>query len=156
MEALRSYILSVSAAAIFCGMVTALAGKSGTASSVLKLMTGVVMAVVIIRPITEVSAVNLGRYLDVLNADAAAAVEAGTAYAKSETSLRIKQQLEAYILDKAGDLSLDISADVALDEQAMVPAAVVIRGEASPYARSVLETLLREELGIPEEGITWK
>lgn len=156
MEALRSYILSVSAAAILCGIVTTLAGKNGTTGALLKLMTGAVMAVVIIRPVTEVSAVNLGRYLDVLNADATSAVAAGTAYSKSQTQQRIKDQLEAYILDKANALAMDISVEVVLDSHTMVPAAVTIDGNASPYARTTMEAVLRDDLGISPEAVTWK
>lgn len=156
METLRSYILSVSVAVILCGIVTALAGKNSATSSLLKLMTCAVLAVVVIRPITEVSAVNLNRYLDVLNSDAAAAVGAGTQYTKTEMQQCIKHQLESYILDKAGELSLDISVDVTLDVQTMVPKSVVVVGKASPYARSAMETVLCDDLGIQAEALTWK
>ena len=156
MEQLRSYILSVSAAAVLCGIVTTLAGKNSTISALLKLMTGTVMAIVVIRPITEVSAVNLNRYLDILNADTAAIVEAGTQYTESKLQQRIKQQLEAYILAKAESLSLHIRVDVGLTADTMLPSSVVITGRVSPQARRIMETMLRDELGISLEMVTWK
>lgn len=156
MEQLRSYILSVSAAAVLCGIVTTLAGKNSTISALLKLMTGTVMAIVVMRPITEVSAVNLNRYLDILNADTATIVEAGTQYTESKLQQRIKQQLEAYILAKAESLSLHISVDVSLTADTMLPSSVVITGRVSPQARRIMETMLRDELGISLEMVTWK
>lgn len=156
MEEIRSYILSVTAAAILCAMVTALAGKGGTLSALLKLMTGVVMAAVVISPLVKVSAVNLNRYLDSLNLDAVAAVEAGTNSAREQIQARIKEQLESYILDKAAGLSVDMSVDVVLDGETMLPASVIIEGRASPYARTVMENILQEDLGIPLEALTWK
>lgn len=156
MTDIRSYILSVTAAAILCAMITALAGKGGSQASLLKLMTGVVLAAVVIRPVAEVTTVNLNRYLDTLNADAMAAVEAGTMLAKEKTTARIKEQLESYILDKAAALKLDISVEVTLDERTRLPAAVEIYGTASPSARESLNAMLCSDLGIPVEGLIWK
>lgn len=156
MEEIRSYILSVTAAAILCAMVTALAGKGGPLSALLKLMTGVVMAAVVISPVVKVSTVNLNRYLDSLNLDAIAAVDAGTNSTREQTHARIKEQLESYILDKAAGLSVDMSVDVVLDGETMLPASVTIEGNASPYARTVMKNILHEDLGIPLEALTWK
>lgn len=156
MTEIRSYILSVTAAAVLCAMITALAGKGGTLASLLKLMTGVVLAAVVIRAIAEVTTVNLNHYLDTLNADAMAAVEAGTVLANERTTARIKEQLESYILDKAAALKLDISVEVTLDEHTRLPAAVEIFGAASPSAREALNAMLRDDLGIPVEGLIWK
>lgn len=156
MEPIRSYILSVTAAAILCAMITSLTGKGGSLASLSKLMSGVILAAVVIRPLAEMTTVNLNRYLDTLNADAMAAVEAGTTIAKDKTAARIKEQLESYILDKAAVLKLDISVEIILDERTQVPTVVKINGAASPSARSALNTILRDDLGIPAEGLIWK
>ena len=46
----------------------------------------------------------------------------------------IKEETEAYILDKAADLHANLRVEVAVGEDNL-PAAVTISGEASPYAR---------------------
>ena len=155
MEEFRTYILSVTAAGILCAMVNTLAGK-GTYSSLLKLMTGVVLATVVISPVASIPAVNLTRYLDALELDAAEAVEAGTRYSREQSQARITEDLEAYILDKAEELGMEITVALTLDEETMVPASVTIEGSASPHARTVMESILQEYLGIPLEALTWK
>lgn len=154
MEAFTSYILSVTAAAMLCAMFTTLAGN-GSTGKLLKLMTGIVMAAVVIRPMTEITTVNFNRYLDSLNADAMAVVAEGTAYAQQETEGRIKSMLESYILDKAAALSLDITVDLCVDTQTMLPVSVVIAGNASPHARAAMEAVILNDLGIPTEALSW-
>lgn len=157
MDKISAYILSVTAAAILCAIVSTLAGKGGTVGALMKLMTGVVLSMVIISPLAKISVAHLDRYLDELNLDAAAAVEAGAAATREAASSRIKAGLEAYILDKADQLSLDVTVEVTLAEDgSMVPAAVVLEGTASPYAKSRMETILIEDLGIPAEAQIWK
>lgn len=157
MEEIRAYILSVTAGAVLCALVSVLAGKGTTTAALLKLMTGVVLAAIVIHPLADFSAVNLDRYLDALDLDAQAAVEAGTSASRDAAEARIKDGLEAYILDKAAQLSLELSVEITLtDDGSMVPAAVVLEGTASPAARSRMESILAEELGIPTEAQTWK
>lgn len=157
MEYIRSYVLSVSAAAILCAIVSALGSKNGTVYPLLKVMSGVVLAVVVIQPITKVSAINLNRYLDGLNRDAIAAVEAGTAYAQTSAETRIQEGFEAYIQDKAAQLSAELTVEITLaDDGSMLPVAAVMEGALSPAAKYRLETILTEALGIPREAQIWK
>lgn len=157
MEEVRAYILSVTAAAILCAIVSTLAGKGGSLGSLMKLMTGVVLSMVIISPLAKISVGNLDRYLDDLNLSATSAVEAGTVATQEAISNRIKAGVEAYILDKAAQLSLDVTVEVTLTEDGtMVPAAVVLEGAVSPYAKSRMETILKDDLGIPVEAQTWR
>lgn len=156
MEDLRSYILSVTAAAILCTLFASLAGKGGSITSIMKFLTGMVLTAVVLQPIVQISDINLHHYLDELNENAAAAVSNGTA--ASQTALRtgILQKTEAYILDKAAKYGLALEVSVTLDEDTMAPVAVVITGTVSPFAKMELQTMLEEELGIPREAQTWK
>lgn len=153
MAGISSYILSVTAASILCFIVAVLAGN-GIAGKLIKLMTGVVMAVVVIRPVTETTTINLNSYLKQLNLDARAVIAEGTDYARRETGTRIKQELESYILDEAAALSMDITVELTLNDQ-MLPVSVVITGDASPYARQAIEDVITDELGIPTEALIW-
>ena len=156
MEDIRSYILSVTAAAVLCALVTVLAGKGGTLPALVKLMCGIVLAATVIYPLAGFSAVNLSQYLEQIQFDASAAVEAGTFLSKEQTSTRIKEALETYILDKAAALSANICVEVTLEEDGMTPAGATMEGSISPFARIELETMILDELGIPREALRWK
>ena len=156
MEELRSYILSVTAAAILCVLVTTLVGKGSNIGSLLKLITGMILTAVILRPMVSIGDINLHRYLEQLNDKAASAVDQGTA--ASQTALRtgILENLEAYILDKAAKHGLVLDVSVTLDEASMAPVGVVISGAVSPFAKMELQAILEEDLGIPQEAQIWK
>ena len=155
MEALRSYILSVTAAGILCAVIGCLGGK-GSHASILKLMCGIVLTAVIIKPVLSAAPINLSRYLKQLESDAASVVAAGLRSSNDAVRKRISGELEAYILDKAGELGIQITATVTLDDQDAVPASVVISGSASPHARSAMTDILQDHLGIPAEALIWK
>lgn len=155
MITLGSYILSVTAAAILCSVMIKLVGK-GSHRTILKLMCGIVMTSVILKPILSFTPINLSRYLIQLDADAAYAVETGQLYSESQVRQRISQKLESYILDKAGELGMEITVELMLDDQQPIPSSVTITGTISPYAKSTMTQILTEELGIPIEGQIWK
>ena len=155
METLGAYILSVTAAAILCAAIIKLGGK-GSHGPLLKLMCGIVLTTVILKPIATVAPINLTRYLKQLDADAAGAVEAGIQYSETQLRRRISSELESYILDKAGELGMVIHVELTLDDQQPIPAAVTITGAASPYAKAAMTEILTTELGIPIEGQVWR
>ncbi len=63
---------------------------------------------------------------------------------------------EAYIWNKAQELSLEIEMEIALSETyPYAPCGICIWGNASPYAKTQLSNYLKEEIGIPKEAQTW-
>ncbi len=157
MEDIRAYLLSITGAAILCGIVTALTGTKGTVAAVCKLVTGVVMAAAVVQPLASFSVNGLQQYLQEIELDSAAAVEAGTALTRDALAQRIKAETQAYILDKAAQMGLELTVEVILSEDdTLQPAAVILEGTASPYAKSALETLISNDLSIGKEALTWK
>ena len=76
--------------------------------------------------------------------------------AEKELHRSIKQELEAYILDKAAALDLKIRVNVKLDDHPLPgPESVVIEGTVPPYQKQVLEDILQSELGISKENQQW-
>ena len=68
----------------------------------------------------------------------------------------IKEKTEAYILEKAESLGLDISVEINFGEaDSMVPTEVRISGPVSPYAKDQLSKTISTDLGIPEERQIW-
>ena len=73
-----------------------------------------------------------------------------------ETREIITDKTCAYILDKAETLRAQLTVQVILsDEELPVPERIYLTGQASPYARSMLQRLIEEELGVPKERQIW-
>ena len=139
MEALRQYVISVVAAAMLCGIVVRLF-PNGSGKQVGKLICGLFLAYTVLSPISRVDFSKLPdfslRYMD----DAEDAAAMGENLARDSMADIIKEETEAYILDKAAD---------------NLPAAFTISGEASPYARRKIQAMIANDLGISKENQKW-
>lgn len=156
MDSIRQYLLTITAAAIFCGVIIAIIGKKGANAAILKLLTGLFMAVTVVSPWTKFDFSNLQNFTDSISADAQSVVGQGEELAQNQMGQIITQQTQAYILDKAVALGLDLVVQVELNgDNPPVPSAVTITGAASPYARSVLCQYIESNLAIPEENQLW-
>lgn len=157
MEPIRAYLLSVITAGVICSIVTSIPGRSAAVSALLKLTTGIFMAVTVISPLISFQLPNIQSYMDAFSVDAAYAVETGQQLAAEETKKIIKSRLEAYILDKAAVFGADLTVQVSLsEEQFPVPCAVELSGQISPYGKLRLTEFLEDELGIGKEHQIWK
>jgi hypothetical protein len=88
--------------------------------------------------------------------DAQAFADHGTENSREALQSRIIASSEAYILDKAAAYRLNLVVSVALDEQSMTPIAVEIQGDAAPAAKTALQNVIAQDLGIPPEAQIWK
>lgn len=153
MDAIKSYLLSVTAAALICCIVSSLAGK-GSSAKILKLLCGIFLTAAVIKPAVDIRLGDIYAFTDSLTVSSDLAVSQGEKFAAEEMKRIIKQKTEAYILDKAKSLGAEISVEVALNDY--VPATVTIVGEVSPFVRSSLSTSIAQELDIPPEEQIWK
>lgn len=157
MEAVRQYLLSVTAAAIVCSIINRVIGKTGTYAAIVKLITGLFLVFTVISPFAKLQIADLPAYMDSLSVDADQVVMDGQQTARDAVTEIIKAEAEAYILDKAAALDLTVEAEVIVsDTDIPQPCAVTLRGSASPYAKQRLQQLIANDLGIPEEKQTWK
>lgn len=156
MELVRRYLLAVTTAAIFCGLVRAMLGKKGTVAAIGKLLSGVFLCVTLVAPWLKLDLAGLGSYLDGISFDASAAVLEGENASRAALQDGIKARTEAYILDKADALGAKLTVEVTLtDEEIPLPCAVCLMGEVSPYAKARLTQIIGEELGIAKEAMLW-
>lgn len=156
MAAISEYILSVAGAAIVCAVVLRLLDGKGSAVGIAKMVTGIFMALTVITPITQVRLSDALNLLPDISDDGRAAVAQGEASAKKALAESISAQAEAYILDKAAQLGVTLSVEVELSEDAIpVPVGVRLQGNISPYAKSRLQRILTEDLGIDREDQIW-
>ncbi len=156
MGGISQYLLSVVAAATVSGIAVSLFGKKGLCASVVKLIAGLYLVMTVISPWTKLRFDNISSYLTDMQSDAAMIVDDGEQMAADAAAAIIKEQVEAYILDKAHSMDLDIELEVTFaDEDPLVPSAITIWGAASPYARQQLQKMISEDIGIPKEKQSW-
>ena len=149
--------MSIVAAAMVCAIARIfLNGKSAT-GRIAYLLSGILMAFTVISPLGNITFQGIAAYWDGLSEDAQKYVSDGTAMAENQKADIIKSQSEAYILDKADRMGLQISVEVELDgHNGNIPCAVVISGTVSPYAREQLGAFVEDTLGIAKENQKWK
>lgn len=155
MRALAEYIVSVSAAAILCGILNSLMLK-GAAKEIVKLVSGLFLVFCIISPVSNVRLPELTDVGQDIQKEAERAVRSGEEHTREALSDSISRQLETYILDKAQEAGVDLSVQVQLScEGTFLPEQVVLSGDAAESIRSRLIAEIAEDLGIPEEDIQW-
>ena len=96
---IRSYLLSVIAAALICSMIYALPGKNGTIGAIRKTLCGIFMSVTLISPLTGLRIPDFQQYLQEFRSDAAQAVLLGQTMSQESAAQLIKDRTAAYILD---------------------------------------------------------
>lgn len=153
MEALRQYIVSVVAGACICGIAIGLLPE-GRARQLLKLLCGMILAVTVLGPLSRFDPDSFSLLDDIFSDTAAQTAALGEAYSENLFRKRIKEETAAYILDKAKDLGVKITAEVGLNDVG-IPALVRISGDISPYNRELLEDFISRTLGITKENQLW-
>ena len=119
-------------------------------------MCAVFMIFTAISPLVNVRIGDFAGYIQDRSPQIESAICAGQEAAHTAISEIIKQQTQAYILNKAKQLEADIFADVEMNHyDPYVPESVRISGSVSPYAKQRLKQYIAEELGISEEQQTW-
>ena len=154
MDGVRQYILTVTAAALLCAILQQVMPPSGLNGSLIKLVSGIFLAFVVISPVKDVDFGDFRVYLQDYAMEGENLSAVGEDLSADAMARIIKNQTEAYILDKAEALSVVLTVDVELNT-ALAPDSVRLSGNVSPYARSVLERVLTEELGIAREDQIW-
>lgn len=156
MEDIRQYLLSVITSAIICAVVINIIGKKGALSSVIRLLTGLFLIYTVLSPWTNFRLDNLTSYFSDLELSASVAASDGKESAIQATASIIKSQVEAYILDKASLLDMDITVEVTVEGSSPPsPTYIKIKGAFSPYGKQRLEQIISDELGIPKENQSW-
>ena len=155
-DGVRGYLLSVLAAALICAIATRLMGEKGTLATLTRLIAGLFRAFVFIRPVAGLDLSGLTDWSVRFDAEAEEAVAAGQSQTRKALAQLIKEQTQAYILDKAQALEAVLEVEVTLsDDDIPVPVKVRLSGKASPYAKGRLQSIITEDLGIEKENQIW-
>lgn len=153
---MKQYLLSVVAAAIISGIVTKLLGSKGTQGTIGKLVAGLFLAFTVISPLRSIRIGNLSSITAPYSTAASMAVEEGKNQTQQALQARIKESCEAYILDKAQSLDVELEVAVTVsDEDIPAPTSIQLSGNVSPNAKTKLINIITEDLGISKEAQEW-
>ena len=153
---IREYLIGVVASAVLCGVITTLIGKKGMVGSVVKLLTGLLMTMAVVRPWVGISLDGLFGWTEDYTQQGQGIVSWGENIAMDAYQEGIKERTEAYILEKARSMGANLTVEVTLSDGEMpIPIRVTLSGNISPYAKGVLGTMLSQELGIDREEQIW-
>lgn len=152
---MREYFLSVICCAVLCGIATSIPEKNGTASKLLKLISGILLTFTVLAPVAEVKLEEISFFVTDIQEEGEAVASMGLTHSLDAMAAIIKQETEAYILDKAGDLQGNLEVQVFLDSE-LKPNGVVLQGEIPESGRRQLEHIIARDLGITKEDQIWK
>lgn len=155
MNAIGKYLFSVAGASLISGILLGVL-KDNSHKALMKLICGIFLLLCVIRPLADVTLIPISPFAVPYREAAADVSSAGKEYARAQLSARIKQETEAYILDKAAQLGAEIRVEVGLSEDPLPrPVSVQIRGNIAPYSKQKLQAILSQELGIAKENQIW-
>ncbi len=153
---IRKYLVGIVAAAIFCSVAKALQDGKSAIGRIVQMLGGILLAVTILSPVLNISFEGITDYFDDLSANAQAYVDEGKYASQESVNAIIKERTEAYILDKANRMGLQIAVEVELDaSDNSIPCGVVFTGSVSPYAKEILCGYVEDNLGITRENQKW-
>ena len=155
MDTLAQYIYRVCGAAVICAVIRHLT-KISKHAGICKMLSGIFLLLTLLSPIADLRLGDLSQMLPDVSYEVERAVEQGKASYQNELARCISERVETYILDKGAQLGVSLSVQVELSEDPMpVPARVRLEGNVSPYAKSRLQQILANELGIGKEDQIW-
>lgn len=153
MTELRQYLLSVICVCLICAILPMFAGSTG--KQILRLICGVFLTVTVVSPILRVEVEPLLESL-LPQQTREEIVSQGQTHARDSMAAIIKSETEAYILDKARLLGLELSVTVLLGpDEIPVPEGAILEGTASQEQKAQLAEILTVDLGIPKEAQKW-
>lgn len=155
-DAVRTYLLSI-IAAVFLGTLCGAFFPKGNLKKLMQFVCGLLLVIVLVRPYASLD------YSVFSQAIAKAFMQSQQTKSRVAVKNRelvaeiIKQNTEAYILDKAHQNDMQITAEVIMDgfDTYPYPSAVIIIGRFTAAQQAALCSLISRELGIPSDRQEW-
>lgn len=156
MEALREYLLSVTAAAVLCALAQRMQIGKGGGQKIGRILTGVFMTLTVLGPFAEISLSEFDDLSLSVSQQVQAAVRDGEETAQTALAECISDSITAYIMDKASKMDVNVRVQVELtDGPIPMPCKVYLQGSVSPYKKTKLQNMIRDDLGINKEDQIW-
>lgn len=153
MSGVARYILRLSAAAVLTAVAQSFP-LEGSMRGLVKLVSGVFMAMTLISPLLTLRLPDMDGWLSSFDGESSAVVSSGEEMAREAMDTIIKERTEAYILDKAAALDAVVTVRVRTDSEG-IPVSVTLRGDVSGEVKAQLSRIITSELGIGKEAQQW-
>lgn len=157
MSAVTGYFLRLVAAALIVCIVLSLA-KTEAAKRILRICCGAFIMLTALAPLASLRRDSFETLFSELMQESSQQAETAQEHSEELLIAIIKQNTEAYILDKAGELGAAVTVKVQLrcDGDYPVPESVRISGVFTQAQRQKLEQEIETALGIQKENQTWR
>ena len=115
------------------------------------------LTVSLLQPLSELDFSSLSaHWLQPQDQSGEAIAALGKEASQNLLASRIKQEAEAYILDKAASLDASVTAEVILsDGDIPVPTEIILVGSVDAAVKTRLEQIILQDLGIAKENQLW-
>ncbi len=157
MEGVRVWLLSILTVSLLCALADALMPK-GPVKNVGKLVCGLVLAAVVLAPMATLDVECGQQWLEEFDLGQQQREDDLKKQVNEGMKVIIEQEYEAYIVDKAAQLGAVCTAQVECreeDQGVYLPDRVWISGELSQAQWEELAGVLGQELGLPQEALTY-
>ena len=155
MDAIRQYVISVTSAAILCGVIKGIFQK-GPAQGLIKMLCGTFLAFTFLDPVINLPLDSLSYPITIKLEEGRDAIADGIMISENASRQEITRQIAEVITEKANEFGLEVSVEVVFsDESTLIPIGLRIAGDVTPYAKIQIQHYIRNELGISEEDISW-
>ena len=147
--------MSLSAAAMVCGIALKLVSEKGIPASWLRILSGMILLMVVIRPVTWLRLEGLDLNMERYNQQAKNISSEGQKAAQEATARLIEEQVEAYIGEKAKSMNLELGVEANVSDSDYKIIGVKLSGSVAPYERNLLSDQIKSELGIEMREQIW-
>ena len=157
MNGIRDYLLAVSAAALLLSLVLSVLPK-GSVKKAANFTGSLLLLLVVITPLAKLEISDLARSIAQINMEVEQ-MQSGVQIQNREIMAQIiKTECETYILDKAAQMSIHVSAEVTVSEVGdyPYPVSVVLQGNVTQEDKTWMEHIIEQDLGIPAEKQEWQ
>ncbi len=151
-SAIFQYLVCVIASALLGSLVQQIA-PPGTAGRVAKLACGLLVMLCMISPVLRLDSGKIAAWISELELQKDAAFTGIEVQTKDLQADIISDKVEAYVLDKAESLGLQIEAEVSMNTEGTYPYpdGITIRGAFTQGQKALLQSYIEENFAIPED-----
>ena len=156
MSGIAQYVFSVICAALLCSVLRMFFLKNSRMESVMKLITGLVISVTVLDPIVDLEHLEISQFISAVPTIDRTAISEAKLQTSSAMEKHITDTAQAYILQQAQSLGVEVNAEVTVSQDELpVPVSVTITGEISPYKKQQLISIIENDLEIARENQIW-
>ena len=155
MDGIKSYLIAVCSAAILCAILKQIVGEGKLSGGMIRMLSGLFVAICVIAPWKDFSLQDLDVFNPLDTGSAEALVDDGKQITKGNIHAIITKEVEAYILEKANLLQVQVEVSVELSDKG-IPSRSIITGELTTSEREELSAFLVSQVGIQKEMQIWK